>query len=129
MIDKLAPYAKAVVGFVAPGATILIASVLPGSAGGEVITAAFDRPAEDQVTIAELAIDRARRLVELGHDVVVPGKLLAISDGFAQGGFELSGPADSVKVDVLAASGQVIDTIDLGAQSAGLLSFAWPKRA
>lgn len=63
----------------------------------------------------------------VGHDVVVPGKLLAISDGFAQGGFELSGPADSVKVDVLAASGQVIDTIDLGAQSAGLHSFAWPS--
>ena len=40
MIDKLAPYAKAVVGFIAPGATILIASVLPGSAGGEAITAA-----------------------------------------------------------------------------------------
>ncbi|QIM17075.1 transcription termination factor Rho [Leucobacter insecticola] len=38
---------------------------------GEVIAATFDRAAEDQTTIAELAIDRARRLVELGHDVVV----------------------------------------------------------
>ncbi|WP_434142497.1 hypothetical protein [Leucobacter sp. gxy201] len=38
---------------------------------GEVITATFERTAEDQSTIAELAVDRARRLVELGHDVVV----------------------------------------------------------
>ena len=38
---------------------------------GEVIAATFDRAAEDQTTVAELAIDRARRLVELGHDVVV----------------------------------------------------------
>ncbi|UOQ60263.1 transcription termination factor Rho [Leucobacter rhizosphaerae] len=38
---------------------------------GEVVAATFDRSAEDQTTVAELAIDRARRLVELGHDVVV----------------------------------------------------------
>ena len=38
---------------------------------GEVVAAPFERPAEDQATIAELAIDRAKRLVELGHDVVV----------------------------------------------------------
>ncbi|QZY51579.1 transcription termination factor Rho [Leucobacter tenebrionis] len=38
---------------------------------GEVVAASFDRPAEDQATVAELAIDRAKRLVELGHDVVV----------------------------------------------------------
>ncbi len=38
---------------------------------GEVVAATFDRSAEDQTTIAELAVDRARRLVELGHDVVV----------------------------------------------------------
>lgn len=38
---------------------------------GEVISATFDRPAEDQLTIVELAIERARRLVELGHDVVL----------------------------------------------------------
>ena len=38
---------------------------------GEVIAASFDRPAEDQATIAELAFDRAKRLVELGHDVVL----------------------------------------------------------
>jgi transcription termination factor Rho len=38
---------------------------------GEVIASTFDRPASDHTTVAELAIERAKRLVELGHDVVV----------------------------------------------------------
>jgi transcription termination factor Rho len=38
---------------------------------GEVIASTFDRPAEDHTTVAELAIERAKRLVELGHDVVL----------------------------------------------------------
>jgi transcription termination factor Rho len=41
------------------------------SVKGEVIASTFDRPAEDHTVIAELAIERAKRLVELGHDVVV----------------------------------------------------------
>ncbi|WP_307793706.1 transcription termination factor Rho [Actinotalea soli] len=38
---------------------------------GEVIASTFDRPADDHTTVAELAIERAKRLVELGQDVVV----------------------------------------------------------
>ena len=38
---------------------------------GEVIASTFDRPADDHTTVAELAIERAKRLVELGGDVVV----------------------------------------------------------
>lgn len=38
---------------------------------GEVIASTFDRPAEDHTTVAELAIERAKRLVEQGRDVVV----------------------------------------------------------
>ena len=41
------------------------------SVKGEVISSTFDRPAEDHTIVAELAIERAKRLVELGHDVVV----------------------------------------------------------
>ncbi len=41
------------------------------SVKGEVIASTFDRPAEDHTTVAELAIERAKRLVELGRDVVV----------------------------------------------------------
>jgi flagellar basal-body rod modification protein FlgD len=64
----------------------------------------------------------------VGHDVIVPGDHLSIPEGSAtgQGGFELAGPADSVKVEVLSASGQVVDTVDLGAQGSGLHSFDWP---
>jgi transcription termination factor Rho len=38
---------------------------------GEVIASTFDRPASDHTVVAELAIERAKRLVELGQDVVV----------------------------------------------------------
>ena len=38
---------------------------------GEVIYSTFDRPSEDHTTVAELAIERAKRLAEMGHDVVV----------------------------------------------------------
>ncbi|HEX6074762.1 MAG TPA: transcription termination factor Rho [Micromonosporaceae bacterium] len=41
------------------------------SVKGEVIAATFDRPPSDHTTVAELAIERAKRLVEMGHDVVV----------------------------------------------------------
>jgi transcription termination factor Rho len=41
------------------------------SVKGEVIAATFDRPPSDHTALAELAIERAKRLVELGHDVVV----------------------------------------------------------
>jgi flagellar basal-body rod modification protein FlgD len=61
----------------------------------------------------------------VGHDVVVPGNTLQIADGTGEGGFELAGPADQVKVEILAASGQVVDTLQLGAQGSGLHSFEW----
>ncbi|WP_438268084.1 transcription termination factor Rho [Kitasatospora purpeofusca] len=41
------------------------------SVKGEVIASTFDRPAREHIALAELAIERAKRLVELGHDVVV----------------------------------------------------------
>ncbi len=41
------------------------------SVKGEVIAATFDRPPADHTTVAELSIERAKRMVELGHDVVV----------------------------------------------------------
>ncbi|MFQ1001492.1 transcription termination factor Rho [Modestobacter sp. SSW1-42] len=41
------------------------------SVKGEVIASTFDRPPADHTTVAELSIERAKRLVEMGHDVVV----------------------------------------------------------
>jgi flagellar basal-body rod modification protein FlgD len=62
----------------------------------------------------------------VGRDVIVPGDRLVANDrGLVQGGFELAGPADSVKIEVLNAGGRVVDTIDLGAESAGQHGFEW----
>jgi transcription termination factor Rho len=59
------------------------------SVKGEVISSTFDRPASDHTMVAELAIDRAKRLVELGHDVVV------LLDGITRLGraYNLAAPA------------------------------------
>jgi len=59
------------------------------SVKGEVISSTFDRPASDHTTAAELAIERAKRLVELGHDVVV------LLDGITRLGraYNLAAPA------------------------------------
>ncbi len=56
---------------------------------GEVIASTFDRPASDHTAVAELAIERAKRLVELGHDVVV------LLDGITRLGraYNLAAPA------------------------------------
>ncbi len=56
---------------------------------GEVIASTFDRPAGDHTTVAELAIERAKRLVELGHDVVL------LLDGITRLGraYNLAAPA------------------------------------
>ncbi len=61
----------------------------------------------------------------VGRDVVVPGKSLDMADGVGQGGFELASAADAVKVEVLNAGGHVIDTLQLGAQTAGRHGFEW----
>jgi flagellar basal-body rod modification protein FlgD len=61
----------------------------------------------------------------VGKNVIVPGNKLDIADGTAQGGFELTSAADAVKMDVLNPAGKVLDTVALGAQSAGMHSFDW----
>ncbi len=61
----------------------------------------------------------------VGRDVTVAGDRLAIASGLGEAGFELAGPADSVKVDVLNGAGRVVDTVDLGAQTSGLHGFEW----
>jgi flagellar basal-body rod modification protein FlgD len=66
----------------------------------------------------------------VGRDVIVPGNRLVTNDeDLVQGGFELNGAADSVKVEVLNAGGHVIDTVELGAQSAGRHGFEWTPPA
>jgi len=70
-------------------------------AKGEVITSTFDRSSDDHTTIAELAIERAKRLVELGHDVVVfVDSLTRLARAYQQsiGGASRGGSADSAWV-------------------------------
>jgi flagellar basal-body rod modification protein FlgD len=65
----------------------------------------------------------------VGRDVILAGDRLSANDaGLVQGGFELTSAADKVSVEILNAGGHVIDSVDLGAQSAGRHGFEWiPK--
>ena len=56
---------------------------------GEVVSSTFDRPSEEHTIVAELALERAKRLVELGQDVVI------ICDGITRlaRAYNLSAPA------------------------------------
>lgn len=38
---------------------------------GEVVASTFDEPVEDHTRVAELGMERAKRLMEMGHDVVI----------------------------------------------------------
>ena len=66
----------------------------------------------------------------VGHDVLVDGnRLVADADGTGHAGFELASQADHVKLEVLDASGRVIDSADLGAMASGRHSFDWTPSA
>jgi flagellar basal-body rod modification protein FlgD len=61
----------------------------------------------------------------VGRDVVVPGNHIAMTDGVGRAGYELSGAAKTVKVEISNAAGKVLDTIELGKQTAGIHDFEW----
>jgi flagellar basal-body rod modification protein FlgD len=61
----------------------------------------------------------------VGHDVLIEGNRLVADNGVGHGGFELASQVDHVKLEVLDASGRVIDTADLGAMASGRHSFDW----
>lgn len=61
----------------------------------------------------------------VGRDVTVPGNKVAVADGKAQMSFDLSDPADTVKLEVLNGAGAVISTQDLGAMKAGSQNYTW----
>jgi flagellar basal-body rod modification protein FlgD len=65
----------------------------------------------------------------VGRDVVVPGNKMDMDAGVGVGGFELNSAADNVRVEVLGPGGHVLDTLDLGAQTAGMHSFDWTAGA
>lgn len=63
----------------------------------------------------------------VGHHVLTAGSALVPDPGtgMAAGAIDLSGPADAVKVDILAPGGQVLDTFNLGALPQGRQAFQW----
>lgn len=61
----------------------------------------------------------------VGRTVLLEGSTLQVNQGQAVGAFDLSGPADRVTVEVLGPAGQLVDTLDLGAQSSGRGGFSW----
>jgi flagellar basal-body rod modification protein FlgD len=61
----------------------------------------------------------------VGKNVIVPGNKLEIESGTGQGGFSIDSAASDVKVEVMNPAGQVVDTLQLGAQAAGMHSFNW----
>ena len=65
----------------------------------------------------------------IGRHVMTEGSSLPVTDAVGKGGFELGSPATDVKIEVMTAGGQVIDTVDLGAQSAGRHTFEWDASA
>jgi flagellar basal-body rod modification protein FlgD len=63
----------------------------------------------------------------VGRSVLMDGNALHFADSTntATAGFELASPADSVKVEILSPGGRVLDTVDVGAASAGRSGFDW----
>jgi flagellar basal-body rod modification protein FlgD len=61
----------------------------------------------------------------VGHNVMVESNTLTRSAGVASGAIDLTGKADSVKVEIMSSGGKVIDTFDLGALPAGRHAFDW----
>ena len=64
----------------------------------------------------------------IGHNVMVQSNTLSIDAGKAKGAIDLSGNADSVQVQVLSPGGQLLDTLSLGAQTAGRVPFEWDAK-
>jgi flagellar basal-body rod modification protein FlgD len=61
----------------------------------------------------------------VGHDVMIAGNRMSLSQGAAHGGFDLAQAATDVTVTIHDATGSVVRTQHLGAQSGGVGSFAW----
>lgn len=61
----------------------------------------------------------------VGREVSVPSNKLRVSGGAAEASYELDGAAQTVKLEILGAAGNVLDTQQLGAQGAGRQTFTW----
>ncbi|HXD05489.1 MAG TPA: flagellar hook capping FlgD N-terminal domain-containing protein [Burkholderiaceae bacterium] len=65
----------------------------------------------------------------VGRTVLVEGNSLTVAKGTSSAGFDLSGKADKVDVQVLSPSGEVVDTVHMGALDEGRHGFEWTPPA
>jgi len=61
----------------------------------------------------------------IGHGVLISGSSITLNDGKAIAGIELAQPADSVKVLIQDAAGNLVSTLQMGPQKAGVTPLAW----
>ena len=61
----------------------------------------------------------------VGHGALVEGKNIPLSEDGAIGGFDLASAADRVKIEIKDAAGNVVRTINLEGQEAGVQNFVW----
>ncbi len=62
----------------------------------------------------------------VGHDVLARSELARLSDnGQIRGAIEIDGAAEAVEIDITDANGQLVKTLSLGSQAAGLVDFDW----
>lgn len=61
----------------------------------------------------------------VGHGVLVESNIMPRVNGVSSGAIDLAGPSDTVKIDILSAGGQVLDSFNLGALGAGRHPFSW----
>lgn len=61
----------------------------------------------------------------VGHEVTVAGNRIELAEGKASYGMALATDAEAVSVTIKDAAGLVVRTVDLGAQKAGIRTFAW----
>ncbi len=65
----------------------------------------------------------------VGRNILIEGSTLTVQDGKAGAAIDLATGADTTKVEIISAGGQVLDTINLGALAAGRHSFEWDASA
>lgn len=79
-----------------------------------------------QSLVADSELTRSMEAAAIiGHNVLVPGKILSLIDGNAQAGIELPESVDELKISILDSSGIAIHSIDMSEQAAGIKAFQW----
>lgn len=72
-----------------------------------------------------LATQSLQAVSMIGHPVLVPGNQMSLANGVSDAAVNLAQPVDAVQVSVKDASGNVVRTLNLGSQGAGIMSFQW----